>query len=1174
MAIRNEDLKLRIIIGGDPVAKKMGEIERSMKDLEKSLDGVNDRMRTLKKEGKSGSQEYKTLAANAKELQARIKDGRAEFDRLNQSVGVNHKTMKQLRSEIKQTKSALANAVPGTENFKNLEQTLRQLQVRLDEVSSGARGVQGVFQKLSRVKAGVLAVAAATAAAVRGISNAFSKIADFEQANADLSTILGKSVEDIAALTQSAMDLGRTTEYTASEVTQLQTELAKLGFGESDIAGMQEAVLHFATALGASLPEAAELAGATLRMFDLQAADSEDALAVLTQGANRSALGFSYYQTAMSIVGPVAKTFNFSLRDTVALLGTLANSGFDASSAATATRNILLNLADSSGKLATALGHPVKSFGELMEGLRSLDEQGVDLATTLELTDKRSVSAFNTFLHGVDSAEELRDSLNDVNGVLKETAEARLNTVQGSVKMLQSAWEGLILSFRNSSGIIKSVIDWLTKIVNIASRIVNPSITATEGWNEYFAGIQNAGGDVGTAISEARDSYNSGMAYYQSVYDNPESSRKDKRRARKNLRDYRTQLSAIDTAALPYESAGTSDTSAAVSSSVGDGADVSVGDKKKTWSLEADESYLQAKAALTKEYNDGVIATEDEYNARLTELTVASLTARLALHKEKGADRAKLEAQLQDTIMKQKKSENDTSEKLAKEGASIIASAETDKTKSAMDAEDLRYKEELKKFKESRVAYENQAAVIEAIERKHQNNLAKIEKDAFDRNQQERESRYKKERQDRVNEYDRQIAEAPKYSAERAVLIGKKEKALSVFDLSYLQDLQAQLSKIVNAKSLGDIKLPTDELEKYELKLREVEAQIISLTDTQNGKTAGLFSGAGGGSLFGVSQDQWNQLFANLENGENKAQSMVTILSAVGGAAKEGFSLASQAIEMTAAQENKALKSYEKDNEKKKKSLKARLDAGIVSESQYNAEVEALDEEYDAYKEELSLKQAKREKALKLAQTIFDTAQSVTKTLAQFGATPAGIAAAAIAAALGAAKTALIAATPVVSGAEEGGYVFTRRKQDGRTFKARLSPDSRGFVSSPTVLVGENGGEYVIPADGLENPSLQPIIASMETARRNGTLRDLNFAAVYPPVLSAGRAAGGFTASSSDSGDILVPVAASDPELLAAIKALNRVLSSPIRASVSMLGDDGIVRQKEKYDRYRNRGKL
>ena len=43
----------------------------------------------------------------------------------------------------------------------------------------------------------------------------------------------------------------------------------------------------------------------------------------------------------------------------------------------------------------------------------------------------------------------------------------------------------------------------------------------------------------------------------------------------------------------------------------------------------------------------------------------------------------------------------------------------------------------------------------------------------------------------------------------------------------------------------------------------------------------------------------------------------------------------------------------------------------------------------------------------------------------------------------------------------------------GKAFKARLSPDKRGFVSSPTVLVGENGGEYLIPADGLHNPTAQ-----------------------------------------------------------------------------------------------------
>ena len=77
-------------------------------------------------------------------------------------------------------------------------------------------------------------------------------MADFEQANANLATILGKNVKDIEQLTESALNLGRTTEYTASQVTQLQTELAKLGFSEGQIRAMEEPVLHFATGSGRS----------------------------------------------------------------------------------------------------------------------------------------------------------------------------------------------------------------------------------------------------------------------------------------------------------------------------------------------------------------------------------------------------------------------------------------------------------------------------------------------------------------------------------------------------------------------------------------------------------------------------------------------------------------------------------------------------------------------------------------------------------------------------------------------------------------------------------------------------------------------------------------------------------------------------------------------------------
>ena len=98
-----------------------------------------------------------------------------------------------------------------------------------------------------------VAAFAAMAGAIRGISKAIGTIADFEQANANLSTIIGKSVKDIGVLTESAKQLGATTEYTASQVTFLQTELAKLGFKGSDILNMEESVPHFATAVGADL---------------------------------------------------------------------------------------------------------------------------------------------------------------------------------------------------------------------------------------------------------------------------------------------------------------------------------------------------------------------------------------------------------------------------------------------------------------------------------------------------------------------------------------------------------------------------------------------------------------------------------------------------------------------------------------------------------------------------------------------------------------------------------------------------------------------------------------------------------------------------------------------------------------------------------------------------------
>lgn len=1193
--ITDEDLRLNLIVNGDGGRKEMLALDRQMKDLQNSTKRTRTELKNLEKAGKTGSQEHQNLTKTLKDQEKTLTECREKYNKLRDAISLENKTLAELRNHLKLTQTALSKAVPGTENWKKLNAEVQQTKARLKELTSQSGQTKGALEKLSSVKAGALAAFAAIAGAVRGVARAFQKIVDFEQANVNLSTIIGKNVKDIEALTYSAMELGRTTEYTASQVTLLQTELAKLGFKEGAIMQMQESVLHFATAIGTTLPEAAAMAGATLRMFGLDAKDTADTLGVLVQGANNSALSFSYYQTAMATVGPVAKTFGFSLRDTVALLGTLANAGFDASSAATATRNILLNLADSSGKLAVALGKPVSTFPELMSGLRQLKAQGVDLNTTLELTDKRSVSAFNTFLDGADAALALRDSLEDVNGVLKNTAEERVNTVEGSVKLLQSAWEGLILSFKDSTGPIKDVIDWLTKLIEVTSDLVSSGSKQSfyKDFSEDFARkLEDFHGNeevMKSYIKEARKIYEKGLSQAQATYDNQSGFSRWWHYSGDKLNIARNALEGFDLAAAQYQNAsgGGAASSSSPSGSTPPSNPPSLQNPQKNkslWSLSNDEAFLTAKAELTRRYNEKEISSQEEYDERIYQLEVATLTARLATRKDSGAARSKIEGDLQEKIKKhsddalkrQQENEKKAGE-LAKEGAAVIAAAETDKTKAALAAEGTRYAAELKKFKDTKVLYENQAAVLEAIEKKHQNNLMKIKQEAFDRSISLAESEYKKKRAAVTAEYSGQFVKEKPYSAEAATLTKERDIALMDLDLKHLQDLKIELEKLVDEKNPLGIELSPEDLTKYNLKLEETKAKIDELTIKKAKSDGGMFSGTGKGSLFGVSQDQWNEFFANLKTGKDKAESLSIALNAVGGFAQEGFQLASKAIELTNAKENKAFNEYKKNNEKKKKDLKSRYDAGLVSQEQYNARVEEMEAEEEAKREEMEIKQAKRTKALNLVQSIINTALSVTKTLAQWG-WPAGAAPAAIVAAFGAAQTALIAAQPI--GAEEGGFVNTRRAQDGKAFKARLSPDKRGFVSSPTVLVGENGGEYVIPADGLSNPTLLPFVATMEEARKAGTLKSLNFEAVYPVGAAIGRESGGFTGTStspvtgigSGAGAVVSTRSATDERLLEAIELLNKRLSVPIKADVSMLGKNGIIEQTEKYNRAKRRG--
>lgn len=422
--------------------------------------------------------------------------------RLNSTIGINTDYIKRnsdrysqqkmtigaYREEVKAAWIEIQNGNKSMQNMGIIAQNAgRMLKTEmapgLSKVSAGLKGWAAGYIGAQAVVSGVVAL-------FTKLREGVGSVVEFEFANSRLAAILGTTSDQIKELTLDAKRLGATTKYTASEATELQIELAKLGFTRKEILDATESVLRFAQATGAELGEAASLTGAALRMFNADTRETERYVSAMAVATTKSALSFSYLATALPIVGPVAKAFNFSIEDTLALVGKLADAGFDASMSATATRNILLNLADTNGVLAKSLGGPVRTLPELVAGLQKLKEQGVDLNSTLEMTDKRSVAAFNAFLTAADKIVPLRDQITGVESELGNMAHTMEDNAKGAIASLSSAWEALMISLGKNTGVLSGIINEFTELVRSMRAVI---ATAEELGEERLANAARNG---------------------------------------------------------------------------------------------------------------------------------------------------------------------------------------------------------------------------------------------------------------------------------------------------------------------------------------------------------------------------------------------------------------------------------------------------------------------------------------------------------------------------------------------------------------------------------------------------------------------------------------------------------------------------------------------------------
>nr|DAN53186.1 MAG TPA: tail tape measure protein [Caudoviricetes sp.] len=248
-----------------------------------------------------------------------------------------------------------------------------------------------------------------------------------------------------------------------------------------------------------------------------------------------------------------------------------------------------------------------------------------------------------------------------------------------------------------------------------------------------------------------------------------------------------------------------------------------------------------------------------------------------------------------------------------------------------------------------------------------------------------------------------------------------------------------------------------EDIQKVEEQMTKVKEQLDGLNTKEVDKAAG--SELEKVDVLGFTAAEWENVFKNLDNVHARFRAVEMGI----GAMNNAFSAFTQLQENLNARE---LSKYTANQQKKKQALLDQLNQGYISQAQYQKELQRLDEEAEAKKKELALKQFKAQKAANMLNIIANTAMAVMRAYSDAGPL-AGTALAAIVGGIGAVQLGIVAAQQPPSYAQ-GGYT------KGLGFTDETGHEVAGVV---------HGKEYVIPAMLLADPQVARVTEWIEAKR-------------------------------------------------------------------------------------------
>jgi len=410
------------INGQDVLIKNQAELRQAIRLTNKELDGAQ-----------IGSQRYKDLQRNLgglKEIQKQVRaetrqQGR-EFVKAADAGKGSYRGLQaelsNLKNEFKELSAEARDGIGGQKlqsRIRSLDGELKRLDKSLGDNFRNVGNYQSAFSGLAgKLKGGL--IAAGISLGVQEVSQAvvasIKVFSEFEDKIKILGAISGATGEDLQVLENDARRLGETTQFTATQIADLQTNFARVGFDTSQILAATEATTNLSVATGEDLAKSSETVAATLGGYQLSAEETARVTDLMTASFNTSALELESFGESTKFVAPIAKVLGVSIEQTTATLGALADAGLKGTVSGSALRRIFTELGTEGSKLSDVLGITVTDADSFNVALQRLGEKNIDVAAATDLVGRNAASAFAVLAGNTDKVLQLSGGFAELTG--------------------------------------------------------------------------------------------------------------------------------------------------------------------------------------------------------------------------------------------------------------------------------------------------------------------------------------------------------------------------------------------------------------------------------------------------------------------------------------------------------------------------------------------------------------------------------------------------------------------------------------------------------------------------------------------------------------------------------------------------------------------------------------